>query len=106
MNCDVLLQCFKTNYLEKEIKQIVTKSPTFADLLVAIERQYPSYETDLSIRTENQNLAMLPKKTQGCAYVCTTGQLGPLGRASDARILRQRQAALLVRDQDSTRRVG
>ena len=29
-------------------------------MLVALERQYPSYDTDLSIRTEIQNLAVLP----------------------------------------------
>ena len=38
----------------------MTKSATFADLLVALERQYPTYETDLSIRAEIQNLAVLP----------------------------------------------
>ena len=38
----------------------MTKSPTFADVLVALERQYPTYETDLSIRAEIQNLPMLP----------------------------------------------
>ena len=38
----------------------MTKSATFAEVLVALERQYPSYETDLSIRTEIQNLGMLP----------------------------------------------
>ena len=52
--------CCKTKYLEKQVKQIVTKSATFAEVLVALERQYPSYETDLSIRTDIQNLAMLP----------------------------------------------
>ena len=29
-------------------------------MLVALERQYPSYETELCIRTEIQNLAVLP----------------------------------------------
>ena len=29
-------------------------------MLVALERQYPTYETDLSIRAEIQNLAVLP----------------------------------------------
>ena len=29
-------------------------------MLVALERQYPTYETYLSIRAEIQNLAMLP----------------------------------------------
>ena len=60
VKCNLLMQCCKTKYLEKQVKQIVTKSSTFAEILVALERQYPSYETDLSIRTEIQNLAMLP----------------------------------------------
>ena len=60
VKCDLLLQCCKTKYLEKQVKQIVTKSATFAEVLVALERQYPNYETDLSIRAEIQNLAVLP----------------------------------------------
>ena len=60
VKCDLLLQCCKTKYLEKQVKQIVTKSPTFADVLVALARQYPTYETGLSIRAEIQNLPMLP----------------------------------------------
>ena len=60
VKCDLLLQCCKTKYLEKQVKQIVTKSSTFAHVLVAVERQYPTYETDLSIRAEIQNLAVLP----------------------------------------------
>ena len=61
VKCDLLLQCCKTKYLEKQVKQIVTKSATFAGVLVALERQYPTYETHLSIRAEIQNLAVLPK---------------------------------------------
>ena len=57
---DLLLQCCKTTYLEEQDKQIVTKSATFADVLVALERQHPTNETDLSIRAEIQNLAVLP----------------------------------------------
>ena len=38
----------------------MTRSATFADVLVALERQYPTYETDLSIRAEIQNPAVLP----------------------------------------------
>ena len=60
VKCDLLLQCCKTKYLEKQVKHIVTKSATSADVLVALERQYPTYETDLSIRAEIQNLAVLP----------------------------------------------
>ena len=60
VKCDLLLQCCKINYPEKQVKQIVTQSATFADVLVALERQNPTYETDLSIRVEIQNLAVLP----------------------------------------------
>ena len=60
VKCYLLLQCWETKYLKKQVKQIVTKSATFADVLVALKRQYPSYETDLSIRAEIQNLAVLP----------------------------------------------
>ena len=60
VKCDLLLQCCKTKYLEKQVKQILTKSATFADVLVALKRQYPTYETNLSIRAEIQNLAVLP----------------------------------------------
>ena len=38
----------------------MTKSATLADVLVALERQYPNYETDPSIRAEIKNLAVLP----------------------------------------------
>ena len=60
VKCDLLLQCCKTKYLEKQVRQIVTNSATFVDVLVALDRQYPTYETDLSIRAEIQNLAVLP----------------------------------------------
>ena len=60
VRCDLLLQCCKTKYLEKQVKQIVTKSATFAEVLVTLERQYRTYGTDLSIRAEIQNLPMLP----------------------------------------------
>ena len=60
VKCDQLLQCCKAKYLEKQVKQIVMRSATFADMEIALERQYPTYETDLSIRAEIQNLAVLP----------------------------------------------
>ena len=55
VKCYPLLQCCKTKYLEKQVKQT-----TFDDVLVALERQYPTYETDLFIRAEIQNLGVVP----------------------------------------------
>ena len=60
VECHLLLQCCKTKYLEKHVKQIVSKFATFTDVLAALERQYRTYETELSIRAEIQNLAVLP----------------------------------------------
>ena len=60
VKCDLLLQCCKTKYLEKQVKQIVTKSATFAEVLVALERQYPTYETDLSIRPRSRTCPFCP----------------------------------------------
>ena len=42
----------------------MTKYATFADVLVALERQYPTYRTDFSIRAEIQNLAVLPNNPE------------------------------------------
>ena len=84
VNCDVLLQYCKTNYLEKQVKQIVTESAAFADVLVAIERQYRSYETNLSIRAGIHNLAAFPNNPKPARFLRAAGRLGPLGRATDA----------------------
>ena len=78
VKCNLLLLCCKTGYLEKQVKRNVTSSATFGEVLVAPERQYPSYETDLSIRTETQNLGMLfntPKRpaSQSCSRTWITG---------------------------------
>ena len=68
VRCELLLQCCKTKDLEKQVKQIVTKSATFPDVLVAPDRQYPSYKTSVSIRTEIQNLAMLPNNPKAARF--------------------------------------
>ena len=40
------------------------KTATLADVLVALEMQYPTYDTDLSIRAEIQNLDVLPNNSK------------------------------------------
>ena len=69
VKCDLVLQCCKTKYLEKQVKQTVTKSATFADVLAAFETQFPPYETDLSIRTEIPKASHVAQQPGGCAYV-------------------------------------
>ena len=76
VKCDPLLQCCKTKYLEKRVKQIVTQSATVADVLVALRRQYPSYETDLSNRIEIQSLGMLPNNPKAARISELLAHLG------------------------------
>ena len=68
----------------------MTKSATFADVLVALERQYPTYETDLSIRAEIENLAVLPNNPKPArisellaGWDHWVGQLTPSSYGSD-----------------------
>ena len=96
MKCDLLLQCCKTKYLEKQVRQIVTNSATFADVLVALERQYPTYETDLSIRAEIQNLPVLPNNPKPGRVSELLADLDHWGWTTDARFLQQRRPAVLV----------
>ena len=76
VKCDLLSQCCKTKYLEKQVQQIVTTLAMFTNVFVAHKRQYPSYETDLSIRTEIQNLAMLPNNPKAAGISELLANLG------------------------------
>ena len=60
VKCDLLLQCCKTKYLEKQVRQFVTKSATFADVLVALERQYPTYERTSPSAPRSRNCPCCP----------------------------------------------
>ena len=105
LKCNLLLQCCKTKYVEKHVKQIVTKSATFADVLVALERQYASYETDLSIQTVIQNLAVLPNSPKAARISELLADLDHwVGRLMPGSW--QRRAVILLGGQDATRCVG
>ena len=86
VKCGLLLQFCKTRYLEKQVKQMVTKSSTFAGVLVALERQYLTYETDLPIRAVIQNLAVPPNNPK-------PPRISKLLADLDGRFLWQRRAA-------------
>ena len=90
VRCDLLLQFCNTKYLEKQVKHIVREFATFTDVLVALERLYPSYETNQSIQTEIQNMAMLPNNPKAARiseqlahWDHLVGQLTPGSDGSD-----------------------
>ena len=71
--CSLLKRSCKKKYLPKEVKQIVKTCSTWAEVLQKLEKRFPVYETDLSVRTEIEELSMLPEFPSGAQiseYVC------------------------------------
>ena len=59
--CSLLKPSPKKNFLKKQVKQIVKTCSTWAEVLQRLEKAFPVYETDLSVRTQIQELPMLPQ---------------------------------------------
>ena len=49
------------NSLQKQVKQIVKTCSTWAEVLQSLEKTFSVYETDLSVRTQIEELPMLPE---------------------------------------------
>ena len=46
---------------QKQVKQIVKTCSTWGEVLQRLEKTFPVYETDLSVRTQIAELPMLPE---------------------------------------------
>ena len=56
-----------------QVKQIVKTCSTWAEVLQRLEKAFPVYETDLSVRTQIEELPMLPEfpsAARVAEYVC------------------------------------
>ena len=63
----------KKKLLQKQLKQIVKTCLTWAEVLQRLEKAFPVYETDLSVRTQIEELPMLPgfpSAARVSEYVC------------------------------------
>ena len=58
--CSLLKRSCKNKFLQKQVKQIVKACSTWAEVLQRLEKRFPVYETDLSVRTQIEELPMLP----------------------------------------------
>ena len=65
--CSLLKHSCKKKFLQKQVKQIVTTYSTWAEVLQRLEETFPVYETDLSVRTQIEELPMLPEFSFRCA---------------------------------------
>ena len=71
--CSLLKRSCKKNFLQKQVKKIVKTCSTWAEVLQRLEKTFPVYETDLSVRTQIEELPMLPEFPSAARvseYVC------------------------------------
>ena len=71
--CSLLKRSCKKKFLQKQVKQIVKTCSTWAEVLLRLEKTFPVYETDLSVRTQIEELPMLPDFPSAARiseYVC------------------------------------
>ena len=59
--CALLKRSCKMKNLQKQVNQIVKTCSTWAEVLQRLENIFPVYETDLSVRTQIEELPMLPE---------------------------------------------
>ena len=71
--CSLLKHSCKKKILQKQVKQIVKTCSTWAEVLQRLEKTFPVYETDFSVRTQIEELPMLPEFPSAAGvseYVC------------------------------------
>ena len=65
--CTLIKKSCKKKFLQRQVKTAIRKSPSWGDFLKRLERMYPVYETELSVRTEIEELPPLPEfPTSAC----------------------------------------
>ena len=71
--CSLLKRSGKKKGLQKQVKQIVKTCSTWVEVLQRLEKTFPVYETDLSVRIQIEELPMLPEFPSAARvseYVC------------------------------------
>ena len=59
--CTLIKKPCKKKFLQRQVKTAIRKSSSWGDFLKRLEQMYPVYETDLSVRTEIEELPPLPE---------------------------------------------
>ena len=81
--CTLIKKWCKKKYLQRQVKTAIRKSSKWGYFLKRLEQMYPVYETDLSVRTEIEELPPLPEFSAAariCEFVAQLEEL--MGRMS------------------------
>ena len=71
--CSLLKRSCKKKFLQRQVKQIVKTCSTWAEVLQRLDKTFPVYGTDLGVRTQIEELPMLPEFPSAARvskYVC------------------------------------
>ena len=63
--CTLIRKSCKKRFFQRQVKTAIRKSSSWGDFLEILEQMYPVYETDLSVRTEIEELPPLPEFPTG-----------------------------------------
>ena len=59
--CTLIKKSCKKKFLQRQVKTAIRKNSSWGNFLKRLEQMYPVYETDLSVRTEIEELPPLPE---------------------------------------------
>ena len=76
--CTVIKKLCKKTFLQRQVKTAIRKSSSWGDFLERLEQMYRVYETDLSVRTEIEELPPLPEFPTGAPISEFVAQLEEL----------------------------
>ena len=62
--CTLIEKSCKKKFLQRQVKTAIRKISSWRDFLKKLEQMYPVYETDLSVRTEIEELPLILSSPQ------------------------------------------
>ena len=73
--CTLIQKSCKKRFLQRQVMTAIRKSFNWGDFLKRLEQMYPVYETDLSVRTEIEDLPPVPELPKAARISEFVGQL-------------------------------
>ena len=71
--CTLIKKSCKEKFLQLQVKTAIRQSSSWGDFLKRLEGMYPVYETDLSVRTEIEELLCCPRIPHSCPHLRVRG---------------------------------
>ena len=103
--CTLIKKSCKKKFLQRQVKTAIRKSSNSGDFLKRLEQLYPVHQTDLSVRTEIEELPPLPE-IPSFPYHTLCGAAGRAQGAYEPHVLWAYRASSVARGEDSSLDMG